>query len=72
MQPKIEAALKGVTGLEARLVELIRVKLEYFTPNRGVLRALLRYGADPKHPLSPSAWTRQRSARSTSSGFAAS
>jgi hypothetical protein len=29
------------------------VKLDYFTPNRGVLRALLRNGADPKHPLSP-------------------
>jgi hypothetical protein len=29
------------------------VKLEYFAPNRGVLRALLRNGADPKHPLSP-------------------
>jgi AcrR family transcriptional regulator len=52
MQPKIEAALK-VTGLERRLRELIRVKLEHFAPNRGVLRALLRNGADPKHPLSP-------------------
>lgn len=53
MQPKIEAALDGVKGLEARLRELIRVKLEHFAPNRGVLRALLRNGADPKHPLSP-------------------
>jgi AcrR family transcriptional regulator len=53
MQPQIEAALDGVTGLEARLCELIRVKLVYFAPNRGVLRALLRNGADPKHPLSP-------------------
>jgi AcrR family transcriptional regulator len=53
MQPRIEAALKGVQGLEARLRELIRVKLEYFAPNRAVLRALLRNGADPKHPLSP-------------------
>ncbi len=25
----------------------------HFAPNRGVLRALLRNGADPKHPLSP-------------------
>ena len=39
--------------LEVRLRELIRVKLVYFAPNRGVLRALLRNGADPKHPLSP-------------------
>ncbi len=40
-------------GLEGRLRELIRVKLDHFAPNRGVLRALLRNGADPKHPLSP-------------------
>jgi len=53
MRPGIEAALQGVTGLEARLHELIRVKLNYFAPNRSVLRALLRNGADPKHPLSP-------------------
>ena len=53
MQPKIEAALQGVGGLEARLRELIAIKLEQFAPNRGVLRALLRNGADPTHPLSP-------------------
>lgn len=53
MQPKLEAALEGVSGLENRLRELIRVKLEHFAPNRGVLRALLRNGADPEHPLSP-------------------
>ena len=53
MQPKIEAALEHATTLEARLRELIRVKLVHFAPNRGVLRALLRNGADPKHPLSP-------------------
>jgi AcrR family transcriptional regulator len=53
MQPKIEAALEDVSGLEARLRDLIRVKLAHFAPNRGVLRALLRNGADPKHPLSP-------------------
>jgi AcrR family transcriptional regulator len=53
MQPKIEAALRNATGLEERLCELIRVKLAHFAPNRGVLRALLRNGADPKHPLSP-------------------
>ena len=53
MQPEIEAALEHVSGLEARLRELIRVKFSYFAPNRGVLRALLRNGADPKHPLSP-------------------
>ena len=53
MQPKIEAAVEKASGLEARLRESIRVKLAHFAPNRGVLRALLRNGADPKHPLSP-------------------
>lgn len=53
MQPKIEAALERASGLEARLCELIRVKLVHFAPNRGVLRTLLRNGADPRHPLSP-------------------
>ena len=53
MQPKIEAALEHATGLERRLRELIRVKLQHFAPNRSVLRALLRNGADPKNPLSP-------------------
>ena len=53
MQPKIEAALEQATGLETRLRKLIQVKLDHFAPNRGVLRALLRNGADPKHPLSP-------------------
>jgi len=53
MQSKIEGALKNTTGLERRLRELIRVKFIHFAPNRGVLRTLLRNGADPKHPLSP-------------------
>jgi AcrR family transcriptional regulator len=53
MQPQIQSALQGISGLEARLHELIRVKLQYFKPNRDVLRALLRNGADPKYPLSP-------------------
>src|SRR5712675_1389536 len=53
MQPKIEAALEQVTTLENRLRELIRVKLVHFAPDRDVLRALLRNGADPQYPLSP-------------------
>src|SRR5208337_1517919 len=53
MQPQIEAALEHAKGLERRLRELIGVKLAYFAPNRGVLRSLLRNGADPRHPLSP-------------------
>ncbi len=47
-------------SLEDGLDALIRVKLAHFGPNRDVLRALLRNGADPKHPLSPfSAETKQ-------------
>jgi AcrR family transcriptional regulator len=53
MQPQIEAALEHANGLENRLRALIGVKLAYFEPNRGVLRSLLRNGADPRHPLSP-------------------
>ena len=53
MQPRIEAALEHAKGFETRLRELIGVKLAYFAPNRGVLRSLLRNGADPSHPLSP-------------------
>jgi AcrR family transcriptional regulator len=53
MQPQIELALKDAAGMERRLCELIRVKLMHFAPHRGVLRALLKNGADPRHPLSP-------------------
>src|SRR5580692_3060559 len=53
MQPLMEAALAGAKGMEDRLRELIGAKLAYFAPNRGVLRSLLRNGADPRHPLSP-------------------
>jgi AcrR family transcriptional regulator len=50
---RIESALQDVAGLEQRLGALIRVKLSQFAPNRAVLRALLRNGADPNYPLSP-------------------
>ena len=53
MEPEAEAALARAKGLESRLRGLIQVKLTHFSPHRGVLRALLRNGADPKHPLSP-------------------
>lgn len=54
MQPQIEeATAKSAGHLEARLRALIDAKLEYFSPYRGVLRALLKNGADPAHPLSP-------------------
>lgn len=54
MQPRIEAALADSPArLEALLEGLVAAKLEYFAPYRGVLRALLKNGADPAHPLSP-------------------
>lgn len=53
MQPKLEAALEQARGLEKRLYALTRVKWDHFAPHRGVLRALLRNGADPSYPLSP-------------------
>lgn len=54
MQPRIEAGLaKAAPKLEDKLRALIQVKLDYFAPYRGVLRALLKNGADPAHPLSP-------------------
>jgi AcrR family transcriptional regulator len=54
MQPMIEKAMAEATGgLEVGLKALVQAKLEYFGPYRGVLRALLKNGADPVHPLSP-------------------
>lgn len=53
MQAQMEQALRERSRLEDRLRELIGIKLAHFAPNRGVLRALLRNGADPRHPLSP-------------------
>lgn len=54
MQPHVEAALEDSPArLEALLEALVSAKLEYFAPYRGVLRALLKNGADPAHPLSP-------------------
>lgn len=53
MQDKIRLALDGTRNFEQGLKDLISVKLAHFAPNRDVLRALLRNGADPKHPLSP-------------------
>jgi AcrR family transcriptional regulator len=53
MQPKLEAALEHAGGLDQRLYVLTRVKWDHFGPHRGVLRTLLRNGADPAYPLSP-------------------
>lgn len=58
MQSRIEDAVAQAPGnLEDRLRALIQAKLDYFAPYRGVLRALLKNGADPAHPLSPFAQT---------------
>ncbi len=60
MQQKIRLAIAGENNLEDGLAALIGVKLKHFGPNREVLRALLRNGADPSYPLSPfSANTKQ-------------
>jgi AcrR family transcriptional regulator len=53
MQPVIRESLQKVSGLENLLYELILAKIKSFKPNRGVLRALLKNGADPKQPVSP-------------------
>jgi AcrR family transcriptional regulator len=58
MQPRIaDAVAKAPANLEESLRTLVAAKLEYFAPYRGVLRALLKNGADPSHPLSPFAPT---------------
>jgi AcrR family transcriptional regulator len=53
MQPLLETALADVKGLDRQLVALVRTKLDYFQRDREVLKALLKNGADPRHPLSP-------------------
>ena len=53
MQPSIEAAMERPAKLDGKLRALIQVKFAHFSEDREVLRALLRNGADPKHPLSP-------------------
>jgi AcrR family transcriptional regulator len=53
MQPRLEGAIRQSRGLETRLRALVQVKLDQFAPDRAILRALLRNGADPHHPFSP-------------------
>ena len=53
MQAKIGKVLNSQGSLEVRMRQLIQVKLEHFGRNRGVLRGILRNGANPKHPVSP-------------------
>jgi len=59
LEPQLEAALAATRDFEGRLRALIEVKLAYFAPDRGLLRALAAH-TDPEHPLSPfSAQTRE-------------
>jgi AcrR family transcriptional regulator len=53
IRSEVEAVFAQEKGLQERLRLSIEAKLDYFAPNRSVLRALLRNGADPQHPLSP-------------------
>lgn len=53
MQDHIRTQVESAAKFESALYELIHAKLRAFEPNRGILRALLRNGADPKYPLSP-------------------
>jgi AcrR family transcriptional regulator len=52
LEPLLDQALAGTRDFEGRLRALIEVKLSYFAPDRGLLRALAAH-ADPEHPLSP-------------------
>lgn len=52
LAPLLEQALAETRDFEARLRALIEVKLAYFAPDRGLLRALAAH-SDPEHPLSP-------------------
>ncbi len=52
MEPRIVDALASGGDFEERLRALLEVKLNYFEPNRTLLRALAAH-TDPEHPLSP-------------------
>jgi AcrR family transcriptional regulator len=52
LEPLLEGALAGARDFQGRLRALIEVKLRYFGPERGLLRALAAH-TDPEHPLSP-------------------
>lgn len=46
-------ALDRTTDLRKRIRAVIEVNLEHFADHRRLLRALVRIGMDPSHPLSP-------------------
>src|SRR6185295_17213072 len=49
LEPLLEEALADVRDFEGRLRALVEVKLAYFAPDRGLLRALAAH-TDPEHP----------------------
>lgn len=48
----VEKTLPKSKGLEEQLRELVKMTIQYFAPNRELLRALSAH-IDPQHPLSP-------------------
>ena len=52
MHARIEERLDHAKTLEERIRVIIETKLEYFAPNRSLLRALTAH-SDPENPLSP-------------------
>ena len=52
LTPLVEEALSKTQNLEDRLRAMLRVKFDYFAPNRALLGALSTH-IDPQHPLSP-------------------
>jgi AcrR family transcriptional regulator len=60
MRPLTDAVIGRGGEFDDCLRQAIQAKLDYFLPNRSILRALLRNGADSQYPLSPfSAETRE-------------
>jgi AcrR family transcriptional regulator len=52
LEPLLNETLSEVRDFEGRLRRLVEVKIAYFGPDRGLLRALAAH-TDPEHPLSP-------------------
>ncbi len=53
MIPGMEDALASSDSFEGRVAAIMKVKFEYFRPNRAFLGALFRHAADPQNRLSP-------------------
>jgi AcrR family transcriptional regulator len=53
MTPRMEDALAATASFEGRIAAIMKVKFEYFQPNRTFLGALFRHAADPQNRLSP-------------------